>query len=177
MCWHFVHPCHILDTAEEGLAEMPTHRVVAVGGTFDHFHKGHERLILKAFQKGETVIIGITSDEFLKRLGKQYDQNQEQRVSNLRNFLHRKGLLGRSRIVLLNDPYGPIINDPSIEGIVVTKETAHRAYEANKVREELGMPKMKVYIINYVVASDGIPISSTRIRNKEIDEKGTLIKH
>ena len=37
---------------------------VAVGGTFDKFHEGHRLLIEKAFQIGENVLIGVTSDEF-----------------------------------------------------------------------------------------------------------------
>ncbi|MGZ7050297.1 MAG: adenylyltransferase/cytidyltransferase family protein, partial [Methanobacterium sp.] len=37
---------------------------VAVGGTFDHFHKGHEKLINKAFEIGHNVLIGVTSDKF-----------------------------------------------------------------------------------------------------------------
>ncbi|MGQ9759713.1 MAG: phosphopantetheine adenylyltransferase [Candidatus Methanomethylicaceae archaeon] len=156
---------------------MPPHRVVAVGGTFDYLHKGHEKLILNAFQKGESVVIGITSDEFLERVGKEHDQSLEERFSRLKDFLNREGLLGRARIVILNDPYGPTIKDPSIEGVVVTQETVPRAEETNKIRRDLGMPEMKIYVVNYVVASDGLPISSTRIRNREIDEKGNLIKY
>ncbi len=156
---------------------MPQHRFVALGGTFDHFHIGHERLISAAFQKGDIVVIGVTSDEFLRNIGKTHDEDLEIRVSKLTNFLKNKGLMERARIVILKDPYGPTITDPTIEGIVVTEETARRAEEANRIRNRLGMPRMKIYIVDYVVSSDGLPISSTRIRNREIDEKGNLIKH
>jgi pantetheine-phosphate adenylyltransferase len=37
---------------------------VAVGGTFDKFHEGHRLLVEKAFQIGDKVLIGVTSDEF-----------------------------------------------------------------------------------------------------------------
>lgn len=156
---------------------MPKHRIVAVGGTFDHFHIGHERLISYAFEVGEFVIIGITTDEFLRRMCKPHDQDFRARLSGLVEFLKSRGLVERARIVRLEDPFGPIISDPSIEGIVVTKETAPRAEEANKIREVRGMNRMKLYVVDYVMASDGLPVSSTRIRNREIDEKGNLIKH
>jgi pantetheine-phosphate adenylyltransferase len=37
---------------------------VATGGTFDILHKGHYTLLLKAFEVGKQVIIGISSDEY-----------------------------------------------------------------------------------------------------------------
>jgi len=152
------------------------HKFVAVGGTFDHFHKGHKKLLLTAFSKGEFVIIGITSDDFLEKINKPHDEDLCKRICNIIKFLNEKNLTKRAYFVILNDPYGPIIKENFIEGIIVTKETFHRAEEANKIRESLGMSKMNIYVIDYELATDGIPISSTRIRNKEIDEEGNLIK-
>ena len=40
------------------------YKKVAVGGTFDKFHKGHEKLLETAFEIGEFVEIGVTSDAF-----------------------------------------------------------------------------------------------------------------
>ena len=154
---------------------MKPHPVVVIGGTFDHLHKGHESLILKAFQYGERVIIGITSDEFLRRSGKSGTQPLETRLDKLKDFLIENELIGRSSLIILEDPYGPIVRDPTIEGIVVSKETLPRAEEANRMRAVKGVPQMTIHVIDYVLASDGRPISSTRIRNKEIDEKGNLI--
>ncbi|MCX8170146.1 MAG: pantetheine-phosphate adenylyltransferase, partial [Candidatus Methanomethyliaceae archaeon] len=143
------------------------HRIVAIGGTFDHLHKGHKKLILTAFEKGDFVIIGVTSDELLKKMNKSYDMNLEQRISHLRGFLKEMGLIERAKIIILEDYYGPIIDDPSIEAIVVSKETLPRAEEANKIRRNLGIKDMKIYVIDYVLAENGNPISSTRIRNRE----------
>ena len=42
------------------------YRTFAVGGTFDKLHKGHEKLIDKAFELGELVLIGLTTDKMLK---------------------------------------------------------------------------------------------------------------
>ena len=40
------------------------YRKIAVGGTFDRFHEGHLKLLSKAFQLSQLVLIGVTSDEF-----------------------------------------------------------------------------------------------------------------
>ena len=37
---------------------------VATGGTFDIMHRGHYTILLKAFDVGKQVIIGISSDEY-----------------------------------------------------------------------------------------------------------------
>ncbi|MEM2081946.1 MAG: adenylyltransferase/cytidyltransferase family protein, partial [Candidatus Bathyarchaeia archaeon] len=38
---------------------MKRFRKVAVGGTFDELHKGHKALLMKAFEIGTRVLIGL----------------------------------------------------------------------------------------------------------------------
>ena len=45
---------------------------------------------------------------------------------------------------------------------------------ANAQREAKGFPPLEVVTIDYVMAEDGRPISSTRIREGEIDSEGRL---
>ena len=138
-------------------------------------HLGHESLILKAFQYGDSVIIGITSDEFTKKLNKSGIQPFKERSEALIKFLARKKLLERSSIVPLNDPYGPLTQEPRVCAVIVTDETLPRAEEANKIRSDKGLNMVRIYVIQFIKAKDGGFISSTRIRNKEIDDKGNLI--
>ena len=49
------------------------YKKVATGGTFDHIHAGHRRLLEKSFEVGEEVVIGLTSDEFVAKMGKRPD--------------------------------------------------------------------------------------------------------
>lgn len=154
---------------------MRPHSLVVIGGTFDHLHLGHESLILKAFQYGDSVIIGITSDEFAKKSNKFGIQPFKERSEALRKLLAGKKLFERSSIVPLNDPYGPLTQEPRVGAVIVTDETLPRAEEANKIRSNKGLNGVRIYVIQFINAKDGGSISSTRIRNKEIDEKGNLI--
>ena len=40
------------------------YKKIAVGGTFDKFHDGHKKLLATAFELGEEVEIGVTSNAF-----------------------------------------------------------------------------------------------------------------
>jgi len=63
---------------------------VAVGGTFDQFHQGHCKLLEKAFQIGEKVLIGVTSDQFGGEKGEIEPCNI--RMSNLNIIIKGKSI-------------------------------------------------------------------------------------
>lgn len=150
--------------------------LVAVGGTFDHFHKGHEYLLLKAFDLGEVVIVGVTSDDFAKKAGKKEIQDFNQRMGQVKAFLILQNLIERARLIELNDAFGPLLEDPDICGVVVTQETLANAERANLIRVKKNMAPLKIFVQEFLLAEDGKPISSSRIRNKEIDERGYLLR-
>ena len=129
---------------------------------------------MSAFQFGERVIIGVTSDNFMKLSGKKEVAPYSERVKNIEDFLKREGLYRRTLIVKLDDRFGPTIIDRNIDGIVVSRETSSSAHEANRLREAKGMPKLAIYLVDQVMAKDGKPVSSTRIRKGEIDEFGEI---
>jgi pantetheine-phosphate adenylyltransferase len=143
---------------------------VAVGGTFDLFHKGHEELLKKALDLGEHVTIGITSDEFA-------DKDIEPfliRKASVESYLNKLG--GHSQdIVKLEEPFGPAINDKSMDAIVVSEETFNRAIELNNIRKSKGLRELEIHKIQMVLAVDKKVLSSTRIRNGEIDRDGSKI--
>jgi cytidyltransferase-like protein len=148
---------------------------VTVGGTFDCLHKGHWALIAKAFELGECVLIGVTTDEFAERLGKRPDHNFKSRVEYLMRYLD-KTFPGRDyQIVPLNDYFAPETYCDDVDIVVVSEETAVRVSEFNVKRKGLGVRPLKSVIVEKVLAEDGKPVSSTRIRQGEIDEYGRLL--
>jgi len=149
---------------------------VAMGGTFDLFHSGHQALIVKAFEVGNRVLIGLCSDAFLKKMRKPHTiASYAQRLEELKSFLRKKGFLERAEIIPLDDAYGVTLSDTLIEAIVVSKETESRAREINEKRKSLGMSHLPIVAIKMVLSDDHYPISSTRIWFEEIDRDGNLL--
>jgi pantetheine-phosphate adenylyltransferase len=149
-------------------------RVVATGGTFDHLHKGHLALLARSFEVGDTVIIGVTSDSFARKEGKTPDESYDERVRLLEQTLNSKFQGRRYIIAKLDDYFGPGIASPEVEAIVVSRETSARVPIANSLRAERGFPPLEVVVVDYVLAEDSRPISSTRIRKGELDAEGRL---
>lgn len=147
-----------------------------MGGTFDVMHKGHWFLLEETFNVGERAIVGISTDEFASSLKKQHKiDSYEKRCQEVVEFLVEKGYFDRAEIVPLNDPYGPTIDSDILEGIIVSEETEPTAEVINQYRVDLGKKPLLIFVITMVLADDGKPISSTRIRRQEVDRYGRLI--
>ncbi|WP_298523696.1 phosphopantetheine adenylyltransferase [uncultured Methanobrevibacter sp.] len=143
---------------------------VAVGGTFDKFHDGHKKLLSTAFEIANSVEIGVTSDAFGGLKGD--IDSCEERMANLKSFFKDKS---NFIIVPLDDPYGTTIYDASFDAIVVSEETEPTAVKINEIRISKGMEPIDIVVVSFVLAYDGIPISSTRIRRGEINKNGEII--
>ena len=144
---------------------------VAVGGTFDKFHDGHRKLLSTAFEIGNRIEIGVTSDAFGGLKG-DIDSCKE-RMTNLKSFFSDKS---NFTVVPLEDPYGTTIYDEDFEAIVVSEETEPTAVEINEIRISKGMKPIDIVVVSFVLAYDGNPISSTRIRSGEINRSGNFIE-
>jgi len=156
---------------------MKKFRKVAVGGTFDEFHRGHKVLLMKAFEIGEHVLIGLCSDEFAKRLDKPHKTASfEERLKELKSFLEALDLSDKAEIVSLNDPYGVTITDRCIEALVVSEETEKTAIKINQKRIVACLPPLTIVTISMVPAENFKPISTTRIRKGEMDREGHMLK-
>jgi pantetheine-phosphate adenylyltransferase len=149
---------------------------VAVGGTFDLFHKGHFSLLRKAFEVGDYVLVGLSSDEFVEKVQKPHTvAPYSQRLKALNEFLSENCLSERAEIIPLFDAYGLTLSDERIEAIVVSEETEPQAKKINKKRANMGLPTLPVVLVKMVLSEDNFPISSTRIWFEEIDREGNLL--
>ena len=146
---------------------------VCLGGTFDIIHKGHEVLLNKALDAGDSIIIGLTTDARAKKGRENEDINSySQREISLYNWLKSKNAEKRVSIVPLDDDWGPGALEEDINLIVVSEETKSVAKKLNIHRIEAGMPQLKIIVVPLLNARDGSRISSSRIRRKEIDSAG-----
>jgi pantetheine-phosphate adenylyltransferase len=149
---------------------------VVVGGTFDLFHDGHEALFNKALEIGYRLLIGLTTDKMVTESCKSHKVSTYcERKKRLINFFDEKRVSNRFEIVPINDPYGPSTKDHDIDAIVVSQERAERAEEINRIRLGRRLKPLNIVIIDMVLAEDGFPISTTRIKSGEIDRKGHLL--
>ena len=152
------------------------YRKVAVGGTFDLLHRGHTDLIKKALEIGDCVAIGLTTDERLKTSPKNhFVAPYDERYKQLCDFLKKNRALKRIEIVPMKDQYGSTVFDGDIEALVVSYETYSKGDEINDIRRRKGFKTMKIITVDAVLADDGLPISTTRIRRGEIDREGHSI--
>jgi len=148
---------------------------VCIGGTFDGLHKGHISLIDRALQTaGEqgSVFIGITEGEMIN--GKKDVKPFEQRKHVILDYLREKTSIP-VEIKPIIDKYGPSI-EGEFDAIVVSPETVKTAEETNDKRRKLGKKPLKIIKIPFILADDGAPISSSRIKNNEINADGKLIR-
>ncbi len=147
---------------------------VCIGGTFDRLHKGHKTLLKKAFEvageKGK-VFIGISTDNFIK--DKKNVKSLIVRMTNIEKYLKKEGYEKKYVIQSISNKFGTSVNG-DFAAIVVSSETFKTAEEINKERIKLDKKPLKIIEVKTVLADDGLPISSTRIKNNEIDENGKI---
>ncbi|MDP2632424.1 MAG: pantetheine-phosphate adenylyltransferase [Candidatus Curtissbacteria bacterium] len=144
----------------------------AFGGTFDLLHKGHKSLIATAFNKSQFVTIGITTDKMFKDSAKAPLEDQNKRRKTLQEYLAINKLTKRCKIVWLDDIFGSAAKDKNLQALVVSKETLPNAKLINKKRQKSKLKKLTLVICGQVMAVDKKPISSTRIREGEINTEG-----
>ncbi|MBI3955679.1 pantetheine-phosphate adenylyltransferase [Candidatus Gottesmanbacteria bacterium] len=148
-----------------------------VAGTFDGLHAGHRAVLTRAFEKGERVTIGLTTDSFVNKfkIFKFQISNFQTRKQRLIQFLKQNGWNDRTAIIPINDPYEPAASMKDVDAIIVTSENRARGERINALRQGATLPQLTLIEVPMVAAADGKPISSTRLRNMEIDGNGRLI--
>ncbi|CAC12319.1 conserved hypothetical protein [Thermoplasma acidophilum] len=147
--------------------------ITVVGGTFSKLHKGHKALLNTAIDTGNEVVIGLTSDEYVKK-NKVYPAiPYSVRYRTLYNYMIKR--TNKFRIRQIDDRNGNAPYEKDYEVIVVSPETYPRSLKINEIRISNGLPPLKIIRVPYVLAQDLFPISSTRIINGEIDTNGKRI--
>ena len=156
---------------------MKKFNLAATGGTFDVLHVGHFALLSKAFEIANSVIIGVTSDDFAGQVkGKAKIQHSyEDRTSVLKKAIRNKFGDVNYLISKLQTTFGPAVLSGEVEVLVASRDTSVSGKELNKIRQANGLKPIAIVIVEMVKADDGQSISSTRIRLGQIDSLGKLL--
>ncbi|WP_313692030.1 phosphopantetheine adenylyltransferase [Halorarum halobium] len=168
-----------------------TERTAILGGTFTPIHHGHRALLQRAFQTashdGEGdghVVVGLTSTALAKRT-----RSDPAHAELLGPFSGRRESLDTEldhlsaaytasyEIIELADTHGPAATREDVDALVVSPEAKaqRRAHELNERRVADGLGPLEIHVSPFVIAEDGTRISSTRIRNGEIDAHGRVL--
>ena len=148
--------------------------LVAMGGTFDIIHKGHLTLLSGAFSISSKVIIGLTSDEMATKKGKKLQNNYQKRLETLEKTIEKNFPHSLFEISKLDNDFGPAVLEKNVQALVVSGETSNQGKVLNDLRDQKKLPPVEVVVIPMVLAKDGQRISTTRIKNHEIDLEGNL---
>ena len=153
------------------------YKLVALGGTFDVLHAGHRHLLSEAFKLGDMVLIGVTSDQLVTTLHKKHQVRPfSSRVRDLRMFLKTRRWSSRVRVTMLREPYGPAARRKKLEALIVSKGTLPSGRRLNHLRRQNDLRPLDLHVVDLLRAADGKPISTTRVRNGEIDLQGRVLK-
>ena len=154
---------------------MTRFKLVALGGTFDIIHRGHIELLRNGFSISSKVIIGLTSDELARKKGKIPINDYPRRYKTLEDVIKKNFPNSKYVISKLDNDFGPAVLEKEVEALVVSEETSSKGKDLNKLRTERNSPPVAVIVVPMALAKDGTRISTTRIKNSEIDADGNIL--
>ena len=154
---------------------MSKFSLIAMGGTFDIIHRGHLTLLKTAFEISDKVIIGLTSDEFVQKKEKTPIHKYDERLKNLLSIIFQKFPNNHFEISQLNNDFGPAVLEKDVQALLVSDETSNQGNVLNKLRAESNLSPVEIIVVPMCLAKDGVRISTTRIKNFEIDSDGNLL--
>ena len=147
---------------------MFNHSVVA--GTFDHLHKGHQKLLQTALNNSRHVSIGLTQAHLTQAKPlNSLIESQTTRSQSLKQFTTPHS---HHSIFSLSNPLKPADTSIHFDSIISSTQTKNTVKKINQLRLQNNLPPLKTLYINLVQSTDKKTLSSTRIRQGQVNRKG-----
>lgn len=150
--------------------------VVGLGGTFDHFHVGHQHFLSLAVQFGQHLHLGLTHPKLsLNKPWAELIEPYTIRQKSVEKYCRQQKI--SVAIMQLNDVYGPTLDEKSkIQVLIVTEETVAGADQINQTRKTMKLPQLQVQVCPLLRDKTGAIISAERIRGGEINRAGMVYR-
>ena len=132
----------------------------AVAGTFDVIHDGHLALLKRAFEIGDRVLVGITSDRMASK-GRNESIPLSVRLPALERCLEHLG--SGYTVFEIDDMYGPAAVMDDADVLVVSEETLGNGRLVNEERSRRGVRPLELSVVPLVNSDDGTKISASAI--------------
>jgi len=153
--------------------KLKKYHIIGLGGTFDHFHAGHEKFLKFASELSDILVIGVTNQNIAER--KTFPQSIEsfaERSNSIVNFCTSHKI--KFELIELSDSVGSTVTDNRIRALAVTTETQVGGERINQIRKDSGLAKLPLHVCDLLTAADGQALHSDRIRAGECDRKGLI---
>ncbi|XP_012273059.1 bifunctional coenzyme A synthase [Orussus abietinus] len=125
---------------------------VVLGGTFDRLHNGHKIFLGEAVLRcSKKLTVGITDENMISgKILWELIEPCSKRISVVKDFLEDVDPTLKYDVVPINDIYGPTKDDPTFEMIVVSEETKRGGDKVNELRQQKGLSKLDVHVVELV---------------------------
>lgn len=132
---------HITDRVEDSTSKG-LYGTVALGGTFDRLHGGHNLLLTySAYLCSDRIIVGVSDGPLVvNKVLVELIEPVEHRISNVRTFLTDVKPTLQMDVVGITDVFGPTGYDPDVDCIVVSQETSKGGEVVNAERQKKVTP-------------------------------------
>lgn len=142
--------------------------ISAVAGTFNILHDGHKALLDRAFEVGDLVRVGITSDRMAAE-GRKSFVSLYNRKAELRSYLDGKG---EYELFEIDDIFGPAAMMDDVDILVVSEETLGNGKKINEERAKRGLRPLELSVVPLVKAQTGEKISASSILEGSYSRSG-----
>ena len=119
--------------------------ITVLGGTFSKLHKGHKLMLKYAFNTGNRVVVGLTSDEYLKHNKTYRGFSYSIRKRSLERYMSKLG--NDFEVLPLETRSGNTETSPDYAVIVVSKETRGSAESINRKRLSNGLKPLEIITV------------------------------
>mmetsp|Transcript_31685 Transcript_31685/g.53496 ORF Transcript_31685/g.53496 Transcript_31685/m.53496 type:complete len:195 (-) Transcript_31685:122-706(-) len=157
----------------DGAGGRHTFEHVALGGTFDRLHAGHELLLSTGARAcTHTLHVGIADGPLLSRK-KHADLIEpfETRKAKVIQYVHSVNPSIQVNAMRLLDPAGTTLEDGALSALVVSEETLKGGQTINVARIARGLQPLRLILIDTVQdnrnSSDEGKLSSTDLRHQD----------